>query len=257
METARHFVRFFDSGIQTWGSDPEKDVKCFNQLDPEHSVYEVDLEEELFAAAAHHCANPTKKPDCISMLRIRPTTLCDFGIQIGKFEFGTTCIPKWDGRHRNLVADRPQLLALIRYLSKRYLSGYECVRRIDKAMICKSLSALVDENHCPRHVVSLIAHWNKNGKKPRLTEAEIRSNLALAQFDDEFVRPIAHEYSTGEQQKDWYYAVSKIRDRYTETVVTGALKQFKEFIVSPPQHSGNLPAPPPPPEAQASSDPTL
>ena len=110
MGAERHFVRLFSGGIETWGEDPLKSVKCFDPTDTEHSVYEVDLEEELLAAAAHRCATPTKKSEAISLLRIRPSVLNDFNISVGRFEFGGTGFPKWDSRHRNLVADRDQLL---------------------------------------------------------------------------------------------------------------------------------------------------
>src|SRR5205823_12191048 len=116
----RYLVRLFAGGITRWYED-ESDIdllaKVFNLADGEQSVYEVaDGEEECLAVAAHKLTDPRKGPEAVSILRIDRGDLPRFGIRVDESQFGTTGVPRWDSRHRNLLADREQIIEFVRFL---------------------------------------------------------------------------------------------------------------------------------------------
>lgn len=129
MNVHRYLVRRFSGGITSWFADkPDVAVlakQVFDLADREKSVYEVaDGEEECLAVAAHKLTDPWKGPDPVSVLRIDRADLSRFGIRIGEGQFGTTGIPRWDCRHRNLVAAREQLVEFVRFLASRCCSSF-------------------------------------------------------------------------------------------------------------------------------------
>ena len=62
-----------------------------------------------------------------------------FGIRVDEDQFGTTGVPRWDRRHRNLVANRNQLIELVRSIAERCYRGHDLVRRIDKGFVTPCL----------------------------------------------------------------------------------------------------------------------
>ncbi len=171
MSAHRYLVRLFSGGIARWYEDePDIDLlaKVFNLADGEQSVYEVaDGEEECLAAAAHKLTDPKKSPEAVSVLRIDRGHLPSFGIRADECRFGSSGIPLWDGRHRNLLADRDQLVELVRFLAGRCHRGHDHVRRIEKVLVVRSLNAICGypPPRCPGHV-KLIAQWCQCSPKP-------------------------------------------------------------------------------------------
>jgi hypothetical protein len=227
----RYFVRLFASGIQKWVDDkPDIDdlgKKAFDLAEEEQSVYEVsDGEEECLAVAAHKLTDPKKTPEATSVLRIYPEGLIHTGIKVDDAQFGTTGIPRWDCRHRNLLANRDQLIELVRFSAERCYRGHDEVRRIEKVLITRSLKAICGylPCHCPDHV-KLIAEWCQNkGTPPKLSLSTIREEVAAVLFDDEVIRPRAERLSTGDQVKDWYDSINWLTISYADhyiPIVTG------------------------------------
>jgi hypothetical protein len=111
---ARYLIRRFAAGIENWFKNPDIKVlakNIFDLADGEQSVYEVaDGEEECLAVAAHKLTDPWKSPDAVSVLRIGRKELACLGIRVDESQFGTTGVPRWDSRHRNLLANQDQLL---------------------------------------------------------------------------------------------------------------------------------------------------
>src|SRR5439155_19210270 len=114
--------------------------QVFDLSHGEQSVYEVaDGEEECLAVAAHKLTDPRKSPEAVSVLRIGWEDFPGFGIKVDEDQLGTTGIPRWDCRHRNLLANREQLVELIRFLAERCHRGHDQVRRIEKDLVVRTL----------------------------------------------------------------------------------------------------------------------
>ena len=235
MKPEFHLVRIFSGGISNWSNDPpdvESLAKIISPAEVELSVYQVrDGEEECHVAAAHQFTTPAKSKnlDAVSLLRLNFTDLSQCGIQIGKFEFGQTGIPKWDARHRILLVDRSHVLDIVSLLVQKNLRGLETVRRIEKKPLERSMLALSRTIGFPQHLKSLVDRWN-GGDWPILSEFHIREELAMAHFDDEFIREFAHEFATGNVEADWYKALAGIRERYLREVVPAVLQRLNPFL---------------------------
>jgi len=218
----RYLVRLFSSGIPKWFEDaPDIDdlaKKAFDLADGEQSVYEVaDGEEECLAVAAHKLADPRKSPDAVSVLRIDRRDLPCFGIRVDEGQFGTTGIPRWDCRHRNLLANRGQLIEFVRFMAGRCHRGHDQVRRIEKLLVVRTLNAICGYSpcHCPNHV-KLIAQWcqSNKGARPSLSLDQIEREVAAVEFEDEAIRPGAERLSSGDQKGDWYSSLKALRGSY-------------------------------------------
>jgi hypothetical protein len=164
VNASRYLVRVFSGGINKWietKTDPKTFAKVFDLADPEQSVYEVaDGEEEWLAVAAHKLTEPRRGPEATSVLRIVREELHHYGIRVDKDQFGTTGVPRWDLRHRNLVASPDQLIELVRSIAERCYRGHDLVRRIEKSFVVRALNSICScpPCHCPNHV-KLIAQW--------------------------------------------------------------------------------------------------
>jgi hypothetical protein len=217
----RYLVRLFAAGTNKWFDDAPDIValaKVFDLAVGEQSVYEVtDGEEECLAAAAHKLADK-KSPDPVSVLRIEREDLARFGIRVVEGQFGTTGVPRWDCRHRNLLADRDQLIGLVRHLAARCHRGHDQVRRIEKLFILRALNTICNypPRHCPDHV-KRIAKWCQSSNKairPNLALDHIEQELAAIEFEDEVIRPGAEERSSGNELADWYDSLAALRSSY-------------------------------------------
>jgi hypothetical protein len=230
----RYLVRLFASGIPKWFED-DPDVedlakKAFDLAGDEHSVYEVaDGEEECLTVAAHRLADPRKSLDAMSVPRIDRADLDQLGIRVEE-EFGTTGVPRWDGRHRNLRGNRDQLLALVRFLAGRCQRGHDQVRRIEKLLVVRSLKVMCHwaPGNCPDHI-KLIAHWCQRSDKsarPGFSLEQIEQEVAGVQFEDELIRPRAYQLATGDQASDWFAALNALRRAYADQYTPAIRKRF-------------------------------
>ena len=234
MNSRRYLVRLFSSGITKWFEDnPDIDVlaKVFDLSKGEHSVYEVaDGEEECLAVAAHKLTDPRKSPDAVSVLRIDRRDLPCFGIKVDEHQFGTTGLPRWDCRHRSLLADREQLIELVRFLAGRCHGGHDQVRRIEKHLVVRTLKTICSYSpcHCPQHV-KLIAQWcqsSTKGARPNLSVDQIQRELAAVEFEDEAIRPGAELLSSGDQEGDWFNSLNGLRRSYAAHYMRAVEERF-------------------------------
>ncbi len=233
MNARRYLVRRFSAGIPKWFDDkPDIDVlakQVFDLAEGEQSVYEAaDGEEECLAVAAHKLTDPLKGPDAVSVLRIDRQFLPRFRITVNEDQLGTTGIPRWDWRHRNLLANRQELIELVRFLAGRCHCGHDQVRRIEKHLVVRTLQRICSylPRHCPNHV-KLVAHWCQNkGAPPSLTLDQIERELAAVEFEDEVIRPGAKRLSTGDQVGDWFNSLNALRRSYARHYMTAFAERF-------------------------------
>lgn len=207
MNARRYLVRRFSGGIDNWFVDNLAiDVLAklvFALADAEQSVYEVaDGEQECLAVATHKLTDPRKSPDAVSVLRIDAETLPRFGIRVDANQFSTTGVPRWDCRHRNLLADREQLLELVRFLAGRCYRGHDQVRRIGKQLVVRTLHIICGypPSHCPDHVKA-VAQWCLDGGKSPGLDLSLKligRELAAVEFEDETIRPAAKRLRSGD-----------------------------------------------------------
>ncbi len=120
MDARRYYIRVFQGGIEKWTKLEQRIedlVKIFDARDSEQSVYEVaNGHDEWFAVAAHKLTEPKKSPEATSVLRIEKADLESLTIRIDAGQFGTTGVPLWDSRHRNVIATAQQLKQLVELL---------------------------------------------------------------------------------------------------------------------------------------------
>jgi hypothetical protein len=232
----RYLIRIFDGSFEDWSKDaPNFETlakKAFKPSDAEQSVFEVANDrDECLAVAANALTNPKQRPDAKSIVRIETSDLNLLGIGVDYSEPGTTGVPKWDFRHRNIVAggdDRDSLNKLIQLLVHRYQQGFDRLRRVPKVAVCEALKAicLCSSGHCPEHA-KLIAQWCQKAENgpPTFFIHEIETEMDLIQLDDEVVAPLAHNLSTGDQIRDWYSALRQLRRHYAETYIPALKKR--------------------------------
>jgi hypothetical protein len=229
----RYLVRLFSGGTANWSADNRPDdsdlaKRVFNLADREQSVYEVaDGEQECFAVAAHKLTDPRKGPDAMSVLRIDRDDLPSFGISVVENQFGTTGIPRWDCRHRNLLADREQFIKFVGFLAERCHRGHDQVRRIEKNLVVRSLNSICvcSPRECPDHVKRIAASC-QNKTRPDLSIKRIEQELDAVEFEDEVIRPAAQRLGSGDQVRDWYCALDDIRRSYRESYLIAIAKRF-------------------------------
>ncbi len=236
MEQELHFVRVFRGNLENWNLEsPDIDAlaKAFDLGERANSVYEVgNGEEECLATAAHRFPKVLSKLESESILRVTRDDLLRCGIGIGEFEFGRTGIPKWDGRHCNIVASREQLLKLIRHLHQKHLRGFECVRRIDKGLMQRSMVSLTRQSGFPSCLRSLVGEWTPSSA-PTVTEASVRQALDEAGFDDLILGRAAVKISSSDTVKDWYIALSTLRQRYSAEVASDVISKLQRYFPQP------------------------
>jgi hypothetical protein len=235
VNACRYLIRLFSGGIAIWLEDsPNIEVlaKVFKLADEAHSVYEVaDGEEEWLAASAHALTNPKNNPDAVSLVRMHKGDLSGFGINVDETRLGITGIPRWDLRHRNILANRNQLLELVRFLANRCHRGHDLVRRIEKKFVLRSLHAVCScaSSQCPNHVKA-IADWFQTGDKaipPNLTLHQIKQELMAVEFEDGAIRPGAYALSSGDGVGDWFNSLNGLRQYYASHYITAIAKRFK------------------------------
>ena len=182
----------FNGGFEDWYERvPNLEAlakKAFILSDTEQSVFEVaDGVEESLAVAAHALTKPKQRPDAKSIVRIEIADLQHLGIQVDHADLGDTGIPKWDVRHRNLLAGRNEILRLVEFLVDRCRRGFDRLRRIYAIVVNESLRTICDfsASHCPEHV-KLIANWCQSKDKGHLpiTLDQIKSEVAIVEFDE-------------------------------------------------------------------------
>lgn len=234
MNARRHLIRIFSSGIANWFEDnPNIDslAKVFDLKKEEQSVYEVaDGEEECLAAAAHKLTDLWKSPDAVSVLRIDGGDLPCFGIGLDADQLGTTGIPRWDCRHRNLLANREQLVAFVRFLAGWCYRGHDQVRRIEKRLVLRALHTVCGYSscHCPNHV-KLIAQWcldSNKGDRPNFSVEQIERELVGLEFEDEAIRPGADRLKSGDAVRDWFNSLHALRRSYMGHYLPAVAERF-------------------------------
>jgi hypothetical protein len=247
----RHLVRRFSGGIANWlGDNPEIDIlakQVFDLADSEQSVYEVaDGEEECLAVAAHKLTDPKKSPEAVSVLRIDRGDLPRLGIRVDEGQFGTTGISRWDWRHRNLLADREQLIEFVRFLAGRCRRGHDHVRRIEKQLVVRSLNTIIEYSpgDCPDHV-KRIARWclsDDKSARPDLSLDQIEREVEAVEFEDEAIQPGAERRRSGDQLGDWCNSLNELRRSYSEHYLPALAKRFG-LLVSDSAQGAPAPAP--------------
>jgi hypothetical protein len=135
-------------------------------------------------------------------------------------ELCETGIAKWDFRHRNLFADRDGIGRLIELLVARCKQGFDRARRISLPLIKAALTAICASptSQCPEHVTA-IARWcqeHNDASPPKVSRDVIAVELAIVEFDDEVVLPLAQKLSSGDCDRDWYESVNSLRCKYAE-----------------------------------------
>jgi hypothetical protein len=231
----RYLIRLFSGGINNWyGNSPNVETlaKAFNLSDTEHSVYEVgDSEEECLVAAAHSLNNaPKGRPDPTSILRIDPDDVSRFGIAIGGGSPGTSGIPRWDYRHRNIMARSDEIKKLVSFVLGLCQRGIDRARRIEKDLLLRSLNAICNSsaNQCPDHIKA-IAKWCQGLESsiPTLTQQSISRELERLEFDDEIIRPGALQLCSGDMVGDWYESLRAVRAFYRQHYLPVVVKRLK------------------------------
>jgi hypothetical protein len=231
----RYLVRVFSGGL-TKLSDENPDInllaKGFDLAEGEHSVYEVaDGEEECLAVAAHKLTDPKKSPDAVSVLRIDVGDLAQFGITVDQEQFGTTGVPRWDCRHRNLLANRDQLIDLVRFLLEQIWRGHDQARRIEKPFVVRALNRICNDPpcRCPDHVKHIIGWCLAKDKTapPTLSLPAILEELQAVEFDDEVIRPGADRLRSGDAIGDWFSSLNTLRRSYAQHYVPAIVDRFR------------------------------
>jgi hypothetical protein len=174
--------------------------------------------------------DPRKSPEAVSVLRIGWGDFPGFGIKVDEAQFGTTGIPRWDCRHRNLLANREQLVELVRFLAGWCHRGHDQVRRIEKELVVRSLKRICayPPCPCPDHV-KLIAQWCQSSNKaarPSLSLAQLEREVAAVEFADEAIRPGAKWRSSGDHDGDWFNSLNALRRSYTEHYLAAVAERF-------------------------------
>jgi hypothetical protein len=236
VEQELHFVRVFRGNLENWNKDSPEIAGLANAFDlgeSANSVYEVgNGEEECLATAAHRFPRILSKLEAETILRVTRDDLLRCGIGIGEFEFGRTGIPKWDGRHCNIVASREELLKLIQHLHQKHLRGFECVRRIDKGLMQRSMVSLTRQIDFPSCLRSLVGEWTPSSP-PTVTEASVRQALEEACFDDLVLGRVAVRISSNDTVKDWYSALSTLRQQYCAEVASVVISKLQKYFPQP------------------------
>jgi hypothetical protein len=236
LDARRYLIRIFETGIEHWyAREPDFEnlaKNTFTLSDTEHSVYEVrDGVEESLAVAAHALTNPKHRPDARSVVRIEKTDLPSLGIDVDEEALGETGLPRWDFRHRNLLAGRDQIVNLVKLIAELCRRGFDRLRRVCITVVNESLKAICGDSpsRCPEHV-KLIANWCQSKEKstpPSLSLSKIGEEMAGLEFDDDVIERLARSISSGDCRGDWYQSVKALRGRYAKHYLPEIKRRFR------------------------------